>query len=801
MQEVALVLEPPAGLVEGVGGVWRGLVGRRSHVRQDDVDVVKASEHVLHLLEPREWSGDRAQTAFTGEFERVAETLGGDAHLVERIGPPEHACQGDAVAQPAGSRVQQVREAALPALIGRGAAQRGQGGETLIEPLHLSRSAGVQQLGACGLPSRLQVAHPLTLPPSNGGHRRQCERLEHRHRHVALAYGAERSRHAPEDMAKTTAACAVDAGGDHRDGLAQPACGHAGLMHPLHRAPAGAVDVREQGGVPGREHASQPRRRLHATIAALSSHHGHSSMRIAAIDIGTNSVHMIIVQVLGDRSFDVIDREKVMVRLGAGGLDGRALTTTAMEAGLQALARFRRLAESHQVDEIVTAATSATREAENGGDFLAAIASQTGIRAQVITGPEEARLIHMAAAYGTAFAGATVVIDIGGGSVEITWGTGEEPEVARSFKAGVIRLSERFVRSDPFEPRDQRRLVTYVDQEVGGHLRDLAARGFARVIGTSGTMTSLGTLALTHQGQAVGDVRNLQVPARAFHRLRKHLVTLDLQERLAIDGLDPKRADLAPAGIVLIDTLLRGLGADAVTLSDYALREGLVLDYIRRNRRHIATIEQFPDPRRRSVIELGERHHCRTPHVRHVAALSLRVFDGTRPAHELGDREREWLDYGALLHDVGLNIGYKAHHRHSSYLIRHGELRGFTPEEIEIIALVARYHRRGRPKRAHDGYASLPRQARRAVRWLSACVRVAESLDRSHAQLVTDVQVALEADVCRLRLQATGDAELEAWAAQRQTGPLSRLLKRPVHVELLPAPRARHRPGGVSKQA
>ncbi len=524
-------------------------------------------------------------------------------------------------------------------------------------------------------------------------------------------------------------------------------------------------------------------------------------MRIAAIDIGTNSVHMIIVQVRGEQAFDVIDREKVMVRLGAGGLDGRALTPVAMEAALQALTRFRRLAESHQVDEIVAAATSATREAENGGDFLAAVEAQTGIRAQVITGPEEARLIHLAAAYGTAVTGATVVVDIGGGSVEITWGTGEEPELARSFKVGVIRLSERFVRSDPLEPRDERRLVKHLDREVGAYLRDLSARGFARVIGTSGTMTSLGTLALTHQGQTVGDVRNLQVPARAFHRLRKHLVSLDLGERLALDGLDPKRADLAPAGIVLVDTLVRGLGADAVTLSDFALREGLVLDYVRRNRRHIDAVTQVPDPRRRSVMELGERHHSRSAHVDHVAALSLQLFDGLRPAHGLGDREREWLEYGALLHDVGLNIGYKAHHRHSAYLIRHGELRGFTPDETVVIALVARYHRRGRPRRAHEGYGALPGRLRRAVRWLSACVRLAESLDRSHAQLVTRVEVALGEDACRLGIAASGDVELEVWAAQRQAETLGRLLGLPVHVAVLPAARRRREPGSSVKQA
>lgn len=508
-------------------------------------------------------------------------------------------------------------------------------------------------------------------------------------------------------------------------------------------------------------------------------------MRIAAIDIGTNSVHMIIVQVRGDRSFEVIDREKVMVRLGAGGLDGRALTATAMAAALQALSKFKRLAESRHVDEIIAAATSATREAENGGDFLNAIASHTGIRARVIAGPEEARLIHLSASYGTAFAGGTVVIDIGGGSVEITCGTGAEPDLARSFKVGVIRLSERFVRSDPLDARDERRLVKYIERQVGDHLREIRARGFERVIGTSGTMTSLGALALGLQGQEVGDIRNLRVPAKYLHRLRKRLVSLDLQERLTLDGLDPRRADLAPAGIVLVDTLLRALDAEAVILSDFALREGLVLDYIRRNRRHIATIERYPDPRRRSVMELGDRLHHWTPHAKHVAHLSLQLFDATRDLHGLGDREREWLEYGALLHDIGMHISYKAHHRHSYYLVRNGELRGMDPDEIEIVALVARYHRRGRPRRTHEGFARLPRPARRAVRVLAACVRLAEGLDRSHNQVIRDLEAQTADGECVLRLHATGDAELEVWAGLRQARPFGKAIGRTVRFEVV----------------
>src|SRR5213592_794184 len=224
-------------------------------------------------------------------------------------------------------------------------------------------------------------------------------------------------------------------------------------------------------------------------------------MRLAAIDIGTNSLHMIVVRVRPDLSFEVIDREKEMVRLGAGGLDGRALTPEAMHAALQVLSKFRRLAESHRVDEIVAVATSATREAENGAEFLKAIAEKTAIRPRVISGTEEARFIHLAAVYGVGVPGdMAVVVDIGGGSVEITRGAGSNAELGRSFKLGVIRLTERFVKSDPLSPRDERKLSRHVDAELGDYLDEIAAAGFDRVIGTSGTILSLGAVA----GAALG---------------------------------------------------------------------------------------------------------------------------------------------------------------------------------------------------------------------------------------------------------------------------------------------------------
>jgi len=357
-------------------------------------------------------------------------------------------------------------------------------------------------------------------------------------------------------------------------------------------------------------------------------------------------------------------------------------------------------------------------------------------------------------------------------------------KVGKSFKVGVIRLTERFVKSDPLSGRDERRLAKHLNKEMGTYLDEIAGRGFDRVIGTSGTILSLGALASTDGGGAPEDLRNLRVPAKNIRRLRKELVAADIEERLAMPGMDPRRADLNVAGSVLLDTILRRLGAEDITLCDLALREGLVLDYIHRNSARIRKVERYPDVRRRSVVELGERCGYWSEHAQQVARLAMSIFDQTRSVHGYTDREREWLEYGALLHDIGVHISYEKHHRHSYYLIKNGDLRGFDPLEIEIIALVARYHRQAKPKKSHDGYGDLAGPMRRIVRTLSAMVRLAEGLDRSHSQALAGIDLYPRGDDYLARLRASGDAELELWAAHRHVSPLEAVLGKPIRFEV-----------------
>jgi len=268
-----------------------------------------------------------------------------------------------------------------------------------------------------------------------------------------------------------------------------------------------------------------------------------------------------------------------------------------------------------------------------------------------------------------------------------------------------------------------------------------------------------------------------------MHRVRKTLCTLSLQKRLVLPGLDPRRADIAIAGSILIDVILRRLGADEITLCDMSLREGIILDYVARHRKEIARTVRYPDVRRRSVIELAERCNYAPEHSQQIARLALALFDATRGTHALTDREREWLEYSALLHDIGVHIRYERHHKHSYYLIRNGNLRGFEPQDIETIALIARYHRRAVPLRGHEGYTDLSRKRRRIVSKLASMLRLAETLDRSHSQIVTGLALQDRDDDALLELKTAGDAELELWAASRHAGPFEAVLGKPLRIE------------------
>jgi exopolyphosphatase / guanosine-5'-triphosphate,3'-diphosphate pyrophosphatase len=494
-------------------------------------------------------------------------------------------------------------------------------------------------------------------------------------------------------------------------------------------------------------------------------------MRIAAIDIGSNSIHMVIAHV-GRAGFEIVDRAKEMVGLGRSTLSTGRLSPAAIDVGFRTLETFKRLAEKLGADPILAVATSAVREAKNGGEFALRVWDRLGLHVDVITGVEEARLIFLAAAHAVDFRRQRpIVIDVGGGSVEIIAGQGDQIRWIESLKLGVVRLTERFLRSDPPEPREIATLQSHLDRTLAPVFR--RARRFrpSLLVGTSGTLLNLTAMAAALEtGNAPARIHNRTLTLRRLAAVREKVLAYDAEGRSELVGLDRRRVDLIPAGTLLAETLIEGFGLNQLRACDWALREGILLDFIASHADEVAAADRVPDLRRRSVLQLAERLRSDAAHGRHVAALALKLFDSIHGLHGLGRRERELLEFAALLHDVGLYVNHSKHHRHSQYLITHGELRGFTPEEIAVIATIARFHKGAPPKPSHEELTELSPEARRLVIQLTAILRVADSFDRSHHGVVRDLRIARRNGRLTVRLDTAGrDAALELWGAERKS--------------------------------
>ncbi len=509
-------------------------------------------------------------------------------------------------------------------------------------------------------------------------------------------------------------------------------------------------------------------------------------MRVAAMDVGSNSIHLVVAEVEPEGQFRVLDRAKEMVRLGRKSLTTGRLTAAAMDDGVRTVANFKRLAERLGATRLRAVATSAVREARNGGEFLQRIHDEVGLRVRVIPGREEARLTYLGVAQAVDLRGTpSLILDIGGGSVEVVLVEDGQPTAMHSLKLGVARLTETFLESDPPRAAELKALDKHLKQELDSVLDPIAARGVGRIVGTSGTMLALVAMAAQRLGTPPGTpVHHLEVPAFEIERLDDLLRVTDRAARLRIKGMDAKRVDLIVAGAALASRVARRVGASTVMGCTWALREGLLLDYIGRHAKGIEESAQFADVRRRSVFRLLRRLGQPADHPKHVARLALKLFDQLRDRLGLRDEAREWLEYAALLHDVGHVIGHDNHALHSHYLVVHGQLFGFSREELEVIGLVARYHgRKGDPKKANGETYPLPPQAWHTVRALAAILRLAEGLDRGHFGAVSDVRVSFRDGKAYLRIRADGrDAALAIWETECRTELMSKLLRAEVAV-------------------
>ena len=508
-------------------------------------------------------------------------------------------------------------------------------------------------------------------------------------------------------------------------------------------------------------------------------------MRIAAIDIGTNSIHMVIAEAVHADAFTVLDREREVVQVGRGSFMDARLSRDAMRRTADALARFTQLARRHAVDRIVCTATAAVREARNGGDFLKLARRASGVAPRVIPSEEEGRLIHLAVQAALQLPDRpALIVDIGGGSVQLVHVNGSQLLKVVGVPLGALRLEETVVEHDPPTEDELEQLRRLARKQLRRALAELGDPAIDVVFGSSGSIHALAELAhIVQQGRELPQLNRHVFGLDSLADLTRRLERMTQAERAALPGIEKARAEILVPGALVLEQVLRLTGAKSIRLSDYGVREGLVVDWLRRHGSELSTMDAAGDLRMRSVLGLLARFDTDGRHCRHVSALSLQLFDALGPWHELGAREREWLQFAALLHDVGSSIAYDGHAQHSAYIIRNGGLRGLTAEEIEIVALVARYHGGARPRRRRDeAYAGLPRKRRRTVRWLAAMLRVAEGFDRSHYQLVRGLSVRRRSGRIFLVAEARRQAQLEVWAGRRRATDLGRLLDAPVGV-------------------
>jgi exopolyphosphatase/guanosine-5'-triphosphate,3'-diphosphate pyrophosphatase len=503
-------------------------------------------------------------------------------------------------------------------------------------------------------------------------------------------------------------------------------------------------------------------------------------VRLAALDVGSNSVHMVIADVHPGGRLQVVDRVKEMVRLGRRTFTTGRLAPETMDLAVRTVKTFGRLARARGVERLRAVATSAVREARNGTAFVRRLRRETGLHVRVISGAEEARLIFLAARHALGLDGGPhLLLDVGGGSVELVLVQDGRPLWMRSFPLGVARLSERFLPDDPPSARQVRQLERHLDRQLGGLLDRVRHAGVVRAVGTSGTVNTLIAMARAARGEEGTRLHGARATAAELLRLRRRVLAVGPGERGELPGMDPKRADLMPAAAVLVGFVLEHGGIGTITACTWALREGVLLDLARPGSRQPATAAEV---RRRSVEALAGEV---AEHGRQVARLALALFDALAGDLGLPAATRELLEYAALLHDVGHRIDRDRHHRHSAYLIRNAELLGFEPLEIETIAQVARGHRKQIPRPSDPELRALPARTRRHVRALAALLRVADALDRTHFGVVREVRATRQGGRLVLRVDpGRENAELELWAAERRVDLLSRLLGCPVRLRL-----------------
>ncbi|EQA45276.1 putative exopolyphosphatase [Leptospira broomii serovar Hurstbridge str. 5399] len=499
---------------------------------------------------------------------------------------------------------------------------------------------------------------------------------------------------------------------------------------------------------------------------------------LAAIDLGTNSFHMIVVRVRENGTFEALTREKENVRLGSGLEEGGEIDPPAFRRAIECLKRFKVIAENSKA-EIRAVATSALREASNRNAFQEAAWKEAGIRIDVISGYEEARLIYFGVLQGLpVFDKKILMIDIGGGSTEVLVGFRGDILFSKSFKLGAIRLTEKFLKSDPLSSSEIKKCKLYIEEMILPFRKVLRDLHPELIIGSSGTVQAVAGIIRSFDGEhEERPLNHFRFSAGEFRKAKNLVLETDTSKKRAkLPGLDSKRSDIIVGGILILEELFQQLDLPNLIVSELALREGIIYDTIRKWE-HFQDDEHsrhLDDIRQKSVHNLLVSFTRDEVYARHVAKLALDLFDQLKNVHNLGNEERELLEAAALLHEVGLFISHSAYHKHSYYLIRNSEaMLGFTWREIEIIALTARYHRKSGPKVKHREFQRLGYREQEIVLKLSGILRIASACNRNRQGLIESIKCQTRKNqvIFTLHAKAGYDKSLELWACEEQAEP------------------------------
>ena len=489
--------------------------------------------------------------------------------------------------------------------------------------------------------------------------------------------------------------------------------------------------------------------------------------RLAAIDIGSNSVRLVVAETKPDGQYRILDEERESTRLGRSlSIDGR-LDDESIESSLAALRRFKSIAAGLGVESMHAIATCAVREAKNGDDFCQRVAEQLDLQIEVISAEKEAHFAFHSVRRRFDLTGKnTLLADIGGGSTEIVLASGELIEAIYTTNLGAVRIAQKFGGGQSMAGDDFVRMQQWIDKQLRKTVEKLNIAPHL-LVGSGGTFSALANMVLSSKGKSRLPVTGAQISRAELRHLIDRLRKLPMKQRREVPGLSLDRADIIVPGLAVIDRIMRRFKVNLIQVHSYGVRDGLLLSMIQR----MQIGEQATPPDEITQIErFASTCGVELDAARHSAMLSTQIFDGLRELYELDPDDRRLLDAAARMQDVGYLINYEGHHKHSYHLILHSRLEGFRPEEIEIIANVARYHRGAVPKQKHDNYRRLSKSDQHRVLCLAAILRIAGGLDRTHNQAVTSVRVAGGKKQVDLHVSADEYPEVNLWAARRRTG-------------------------------